>query len=95
MEFFRSLYNKVTSFNFAHILVLGVVVKAVVSDISIAAFLVTIPVLAYESYKLYLKAKTPDPIKINEEVVKELDNIKAKLNATAIEKSVRPPLARW
>jgi hypothetical protein len=94
MDNFRFLYNKVTSLNFAHILVLGLVVKAIVSDISVASFLISLPVLGYEGYKLYVRSKTPDPIKINEEVVKELDNIKAKLNATAMEKSVKP-LARW
>lgn len=95
MDFLRSLYNKVSSLNLAHLLVLGLVIKAIASDISIASFLITLPVLAFEGYKLFVKTKQPDPVKINEEVVKELDNIKSKLNANTMEKSVKPPMARW
>lgn len=95
MDFFRSLYTRVCSLNLAHLLVLGVVVKSIISDISVATFLVTVPVLAYEGYKLYLKSKTPDPVVINAEVVKELDNIKAKLNAQTLDKGVKPATYRW
>jgi hypothetical protein len=75
--------------------VLGLVIKSIVSDISVAAFLLTIPVLAFEGYKLYLEVRQPDPIKINEEVVKELENIKSKLNAQTLEKGVKPPVSRY
>lgn len=95
MDFFRSLYAKASKLNYAYLLVLGLVVKALVSDISVATFLISIPILAFEGYKLFLASKKPDPVKINEEVVKELDNIKAKLNATAMEKSMNKPMARW
>lgn len=95
MNFFRSLYTRVSRVNLAHLLVLGLVVKAIISDISYATFLLTIPVLAFEGYKLYLKAKQPDPIKINEEVVKELDNIKSKLNAQTMEKSMKSTTYKW
>lgn len=95
MDFFRSLYTRVSSLNLAHLLVLGVVVKAIISDISIATFLLTVPVLAYEGFKLYLKSKKPDPVVINAEVVKELDNIKSKLNAQTFDKGVKPATYRW
>lgn len=90
MDFFRSLYSKAIGLNFAHILVLGLVVKAIVSDISISTFLISIPVLAFEGYKLYIKSKQPDPIAIDAEIRKELDNIKAKVNAGAFEKNIVP-----
>lgn len=95
MNFFRSLYTRLSRVNLAYVLVLGLVVKAIISDISYATFLLTVPVLAFEGYKLYLKAKQPDPIKINEEVVKELDNIKSKLNAQTMEKSMKSTTYKW
>lgn len=74
--------------NFAYLLTLGLMIKALIFDISYAAFLLTIPVLVFEGYKLYLKSKTPDPIALDAEVRKELDNIKSKLNANTFEKGL-------
>lgn len=95
MHYFRLLYTKASGLNLAHLLVLGLIVKALVSDVSYPTFLLSIPVLAFEGYKLYLKARTPDPIKINEELVKEIDNIKSKLNAQSMEKNIKAPVARY
>ena len=72
MDRFKAVYAYLCGTNFAYFLILGLVVKALVSDISIATFLLSIPVLGFESYKLYLKSKTPDPIVIDAEVRKEL-----------------------
>lgn len=90
MDKLRSLYTYLCGTNFAYLLVLGLVVKALISDISYAAFLLSIPVLGFESYKLYLKTKKPDPIVINHEVMDRLDKIQAKVNAGAFEKNLSP-----
>lgn len=74
--------------NFAYLLILALVVKSIVSDVSYAAFLLTIPVLGFESYKLYLKSKAPNQVVLDAEMRKELDNIKSKLNANAFEKGL-------
>lgn len=95
MDFFRLLYTRLSSVNFAHLLVLGLVVKALASDISYAAFLLTVPILAFEAYKLYIASKKPDAVKLDAELVKELDNIKAKLNAQTLEKNVKSPMTRY
>ncbi len=95
MERLRLAYNCLKTFNFSHFLVLALMVKALVSDISYATFLLTVPVLAYEAYKLYLKSKQPDPVRISAEVQKEVDQMKAKLNALSMEKSVKPTPTRY
>jgi len=95
MDFFRSLYTRLSKYNVAHLLILGLVVKAIVQDVSYPAVLICIPILGYEAYKLYLKHKTPEPVKIDEAIVKELDNIKSKLNAQTFEKSVKPETRRY
>lgn len=89
MDKLRLAYNYICGTNFAYLLVLGLVVKALVSDVSYATFLLTIPVLSFEGYKLYIKSKTPDPIMLDAEVRKELDNIKSKLNANTFEKGLK------
>ena len=102
MDFFRFLYTKVSQLNLSHLLVLGLVIKAIVSDISIPTFLISIPVLAYEGYKLYLKSKKPEPVQINEAIMKRLDAhkedveaIKAKLTAQTMEKNLKSPIPRY
>jgi hypothetical protein len=91
--------QKIKSFllgvNYAYLFALAVIVKAVVADISPAAMLVTAPILAYEAYKLYLKSKAPDPIRLNNELLRELDNLKAKINALSMEKSVKSSPTRY
>lgn len=76
--------------NYAHLLVLGLVIKAIAFDVSYASFLLTIPVLGFEAYKLYIKSKKVEPFVLDAEVRKELDNMKSKLNATTLEKSLIP-----
>ncbi len=93
MNKLRSLYAYASGINFAHLLVLGLVVKALISDISVATFLLSVPVLGYEAYKLYLKSKKPDPIVINQEIKEELERIKAKVNAGAFEKNLSTPVS--
>lgn len=76
------------------VLVAAIAIKAVALDVSVAAMLVTVPLLAYEAYKLYLAQKLPNPVLISEEMRKELDNIKSKLNLLHVEKSLKPPQSR-
>lgn len=102
MDFLRFIYKKASILNFAHLLVLGLVIKSIVHDVSVAAFLLTIPVLAFESYKLYLKHKTPEPVQIDAAIIKrldankeELDAIKSKLTAQTLEKNVTRQAFKW
>ena len=99
MDNFRAqtarLYIYLSKINLAHVLVLGLVVKATINDISYPSFLLTVPVLGYEAYKLYIRSKTPNPIELDVELRKELDNIKSKLNAQTLEKGLKAPVARY
>lgn len=90
MDYLKSAYSRLSTLNYSHLLVLGLVVKAIVSDVSYATFLLTVPVLGYESYKLYLKSKKVDPVAINHEVMDRLDKLQAKVNASTLERSVTP-----
>lgn len=95
MEYVPSL-KWLQAVNISHVLVLGLVVKAIVSDVSYASFLLTIPVLSYEAYKMYLAARAPTAIKMDAELLKEIDNIKSKLNAQTLEKGIKPSsVPRW
>jgi hypothetical protein len=85
----KSLYNYVSSLNIAPILVLAIIVKSIVFDISYATFLLTIPVLAFEGYKLYLNSQKPNPILLDAELRKELDQLKSKVNAQTFEKGLK------
>lgn len=95
MDKLRAFYARLLQTNYAYILVLALMGKALISDISISTFLLTVPVLAYEGYKLYLKNKKPDPVKISAEVQRELDQMKSKLNAVTAERSVKQPVQRY
>lgn len=95
MNFFRSAYDRLSVVNLSHVLVLALVVKALVSDVSYSTFLLTLPVLGFEAYKLYLKSKKPDPVQLDAEMRKELDNIKAKINAQTMDKNIKQPVPRY
>lgn len=88
MNKLSSLWNYCSGINLAYILVLTLMVKALIGDISYATFLITIPVLGFESYKLFLKSKAPDVVAINHEIMSELDKLKAKVNANTFEKGL-------
>lgn len=94
MEYVPSL-KWLQAVNISHVLVLCLVVKAIIFDVSYASFLLTIPVLSYEAYKMYMAARAPDVVKLDAELIKELDNIKSKLNAQTLEKNVKPVTSRY
>ena len=88
--------------NYAYFLVLGLLAKALISDVSYATFLITIPVLGYEGYKLYLKSKKPEPIQIDMAISKrldahrdELEAIKSKLKAESLDRNINPITKRY
>jgi hypothetical protein len=87
--------NLLKKTDYARVLVLLLVAKALIFDISYATFLISIPVLGFEAYKLYLKSKTPDPVRIDAAIRNELDNIKAKLTAESLQKSVKAEPRRY
>lgn len=86
---------KLSGMNLAHALVLALVAKAIFIDVSISTVLLTVPVLGYEAYRLFLKSKQPDPVVINEEVKKELELVKGKLSALTMDKNVVPQKTRY
>lgn len=95
MDKFLSVYNYLSSRNYTHFLLLALLVKGVISDVSYSVALLTVPVLLFQAYQLYIKTKTPDAVVLDAEVRKELDNIKAKLNAGSMEKSLNPVPKRY
>lgn len=81
--------------NIAHALVLGLVVKAIILDVSLSGMLLSIPILAYEAYRLWLKTQEPKPALIDAEVRKELEQVKSKLAALTMDKNVKPVVTRY
>lgn len=94
-ETLKRAWNLLVGMNLAHILVLAIVAKTLIFDISLATVLLTVPVLGFEAYKLFLKSKTPDPVRMNEEFRKELEQVKGKLSAISMEKNVKAPNQRY
>lgn len=83
--------------NPALLLVAAIAIKAVIFDVSLAAMLVTVPLLALEGYKLFLNQMMPDTLKISAELradfQKEIDAVKSKINLLTMEKSLNKPQA--
>jgi hypothetical protein len=89
-EKLQTALKKLSGMNVAHALVLALVAKSIFIDVSFSTVLLTVPVLAYEAYELWLKSKRPNPVLINDEVKKELELVKGKLNALTMDKNVGP-----
>lgn len=94
MEKLSLAWQKICSVNYTYLLVLGLVIKSIAVGIDYPDFLISIPVLSFEAYKLYLKHKTPDPVAINAEVQRDLDGIKSKLNMMSMEKNMQAAPAK-
>lgn len=90
MDKIKQFFDRLLRFNFTSLLVSALVIKAIVLDISYAAFLITIPVLAYEAYKIHLQSKIPTKIEVDTALLKELDGMKSKLNALTMERGTKP-----
>ena len=95
MEKFRVVYNYLSSFNLAYILVLGLLGKALISDVSYPTFLITVPILCFEGYKLYIKSKEPVAYIHDKAIMDELDKLKAKLNAQSLDKNINSVPKRY
>lgn len=95
MEKLRAVFKYISGINLAYILVLALMIKAVISDVSYPTFLLTIPILCFEGYKLYIKSKKPDPVVFDAELRKELENIKSKVNANSLDKNINAPMKRY
>lgn len=95
MEKLRAFRAYLSNLNYAYLLILGLVVKALISDISYAAFLISIPILSYEAYKLYIKSKEPVKHIHDKAIMDELDKLKAKLNANSLDKNINAPMKRY
>jgi hypothetical protein len=102
MDKLRSIYNYLSMRNYTHFLILGLLCKALIFDVSYATFLLTIPVLAYEGYKTYIKFKTPDPVQHDIAILKrfdalqeDLDRVKSKVNATSLDKNINAQVKRY
>lgn len=87
--------NSISGTKIAYALVLGLVAKSLFVEPGYSTVCLLIPLLSFEAYKLYLKSKTPDPVRINQEVMKELDNLKSKLSALGVSQSVEPSKRRY
>ena len=97
-----SLKEKVLTFissisgtKIAYTLVVGLVAKSLFVEPGYSTACLLIPFLSFEAYKLYLKSKTPDPVRINAEIQKELELVKSKLTALSVSQSVEPSKRRY
>ncbi len=90
-----TLIKSISGTNIAYTLVLGLVAKSLFVDPGYSTVCLLIPFLGFEAYKLYLKSKTPDPVRISSEVQKELEQLKSKLSALSVSQSVEPSKRRY
>ncbi len=95
LEKLASLKAYLTASNIAYTLILSLLAKSLIVAPSIEVALIMVPVLGYEGYKMFLKSKTPDPVRINAEVQKDLDQLKSKLSALSMRDSVAEPKKRY
>lgn len=102
MEKLRAAQKYLSGMNFAYLLVLGLLAKALILDVSYATFLITVPILAYEGYKLYIKDKEPTPVQIDDAILKrldaqkeELESIKSKFKAESFDRNINSSPKRY
>jgi hypothetical protein len=89
MNYIRSAYTYLFGMNLVYACVIGLLIKSIAVGINYPDFLITIPALSFEAYKLFLASKRPDPVRVSEEVQKNLDNITSRINALTLEKNAK------
>lgn len=88
MDRFQSIYNYISTRNYTHFLLLALLAKGLITDISYSTVFLTIPILLFEAYQLYIKSKKPDVMVHDRAIMEELDKLKAKVNANSMEKNL-------
>lgn len=95
MQFLKNAYNYISGMNFVTSLVCCLLLKALVADVSYATFLITVPILAHDAFKNFLKSKKPDPVVMDNEVRKELELLKGRLSGMNMEKNIPQAAKRY
>ncbi len=102
MDKLRAAYNYLSTRNYTHFLLLALLVKGLIADVGYSTALLTVPILLFEAYRLYIKTKTPEPIQHDiaimkrfEKMQEELDRLKAKANANSLDKNINAPAKRY
>jgi hypothetical protein len=102
MDKFHLIYNYLSTRNYTYFLLLALLVKGLVADVSYSTVLLTVPVLCFEAYRIYIKMKTPEPVQIDMAIMKrfdqvqdDVDKLKSKVNANSFEKNIAAAPKRY
>lgn len=95
MELFARVKTYLVDLDVTKTLILLLVLKAIALDVSFSSSALLIPILGFEGYKLFLKSKAPDPVRINDALQQRLDRIESKVSAVTLEKSTAPITKKW
>lgn len=95
MQRLKVLLAKLSGTNLAALVFFSLATKATVFNITLPEALAFLCACAVYGFHSYLKSKQPDPIRINSEVQKELDNIKGAMSALKLEKNISSQAKRF
>jgi hypothetical protein len=70
-------------------MMLALLLKGLILGVGYPDFLVVTSILAFEGYKLHLKSKAPDPVRLNAEVQSKLDAINNKISSMNMQQTVK------
>lgn len=88
MDKFHIAYNYLSTRNYTHFLLLALLAKGLVSDVGYSTVLLTVPILLFDAYRIYIKSREPIAIVHDKAIMDELDKLKAKVNANSMEKNL-------
>lgn len=83
-----SLYEFVVGTNFAYPAFVGFLAKVLIFSATTQDAAIFISLSTLFGYCQYLKSKRIEPVRISQEVQKQVDDMKSKLNALQMEKTI-------
>lgn len=88
MDRLKAVYARLVGTDIATLAFIALSIKACAINIDYPEAMALACASAVYAYKAHLKSKRPDPIRINQEVKTELDNLKGAVNALKLEKTI-------
>lgn len=93
--FLSAVQSYVSGTNFALLVFLGYSLKGLIGESSYEDVSVFVAACGLYGYSLFLKSKTPDPVRINNEIQTQINELQKNLRDTHMQNNLKKTKIQW